>query len=225
MPGERLLSGMSEQHQNIYPPPGGSGKASETQTVLLAQKAVSGSSHAFNQLADLYYNKIFKLVYYRIKYKMDAEDLTQEIFAQAFRNLNSLKEVEKFKSWLFSIAINKVKDFKRKKQFTSLFGILSDRNIKDEQKPDTEPDSRPDANPLYNVMRQNFWKQFEEVLNRLSYLEKEVFLLRFLDQLGINEISVALDKNESTVKTHLYRALKKLKHDDSVKGLLKESLP
>ncbi len=74
-------------------------------------------------------------------------------------------------------------------------------------------------------MRQNFWRQFEEVLNRLSYLEKEVFLLRFLDQLGINEISVTLNKNESTVKTHLYRALKKLKYDDSVKRLLKESLP
>ncbi len=114
MPGERLLSGMSEQHQNIYPSPGSAGRASEAQTVLLAQKAVSGNSHAFNQLADLYYNKIFGLVYYRIKYKMDAEDLTQEIFTQAFRNLNSLKEVEKFKSWLFSIAINKVKDFKRK---------------------------------------------------------------------------------------------------------------
>ncbi len=225
MPGQRLLSGMSERHNIRYPSPGSAGKASEVQTVLLAQKAVSGSSHAFNQLADLYYNKIFKMVYYRIKYKMDAEDLTQEIFTQAFRNLDGLKEVEKFKSWLFSIAVNKVKDFKRKKQFTSLFGILSDRNIKDEEEPDTEPDSRPDANPLYNVMRQSFWRQFEEVLKRLSYLEKEVFLLRFLDHLGINEISVALDKNESTVKTHLYRALKKFKDDDSVKRLLKESMP
>jgi len=216
---------MSEQHQNIYSSPGRAGNSSEAQTVLLAQKAVSGSSHAFNQLADLYYNKIFRMVYYRIKYKMDAEDLTQEIFAQAFRNLKGLKDVEKFKSWLFSIAINKVKDFKRKKQFVSLFGILSDRNIKDEEEPDEGPDSRSDANPLYNVMRQNFWKQFEEILKRLSYPEKEVFLLRFLDHLGINEISVALDKNESTVKTHLYRALKKLNDDDSVKRLLKESMP
>jgi len=225
MPGQRLLSGMSEQHQNIYPSPGGTGKATEAQTALLAQKAVSGSSHAFNQLADLYYNKIFKMVYYRLKYKMDAEDLTQEIFTKAFKNLNGLKDVEKFKSWLFSIAVNKVKDFRRKKQFVSLFGIFPDRNTEDKDESDTEPDSRPDANPLYNVMRQNFWKQFEDVLKRLSNLEKEVFLLRFLDHLGINEIAVALDKNESTVKTHLYRALKKLKDDDSVKKLLKESMP
>lgn len=193
--------------------------------VLLAQKTVSGSHNAFNRLADLYYNKIFRMVCYRIKYKMDAEDLTQEIFTQAFKNIDSLKDVEKFKSWLFSIAINKVKDFKRKKQFVSLFGILSDRKTKDEEEPDAAPDRRPDSNPLYNVMRQNFWKQFEDVLNRLSNIEKEIFLLRFLDHLGINEISVALDKNESTVKTHLYRALKKLKDDDSVKRLLEESMP
>ncbi|MDP3285865.1 MAG: RNA polymerase sigma factor [Desulfobacterales bacterium] len=216
---------MSEHHNNGYPSPCGAGKALEAQTVLLAQKAVSGNFHAINQLADLYYSKIFRMVYYRIRCMMDAEDLTQEIFTQAFRNINSLKDIEKFKSWLFSIAINKVKDFKRKKQFVSLFGILSDSNIKDEQETDTEPDSRPDENPLYNVMRHNFWKQFEDVLSRFSNLEKEVFLLRFLDHLGINEIAVALDKNESTVKTHLYRALKKLKDDDSVKKLLKESLP
>lgn len=220
-----IILSMPEEHQNKYPSPGSSGKALESQTALLVQKAVSGSSHACNKLADLYYNKIFKMVYYRIKYKMDAEDLTQEIFTQAFRNLNGLKEIEKFKSWLFSIAINKVKDFNRKKQFASLFGILSYNTNKEEQEPYTEPDSSPDANPLYNVMRQNFWKQFETVLSRLSYLEKEIFLLRFLDNLGINEISVALGKNESTVKTHLYRALKKFKEDDSVKRLLKENMP
>jgi len=213
---------MPECHNNRHPSPG---KAFEEQTILLAQKAVSGNLQAFNQLADIYYNKIFRMVYYRIKYKMDAEDLTQEIFTQAFKNLNSLKDTEKFKSWLFSIAINKVRDFKRKKQFVSMFGFFPAGNNEEKDESDTEPDSRPDANPLYNVMRQNFWKQFEDVLKRLSNLEKEVFLLRFLDHLGINEISAALDKNESTVKTHLYRALKKLKDDDSVKRLLEESMP
>ncbi|MDQ1330000.1 MAG: hypothetical protein QG578_263 [Thermodesulfobacteriota bacterium] len=216
---------MSKDPDNRYPTPGSAGKAFEAQTVLLVQKAVSGSIHAINELADLYYNKIFRMVYYRTRCRMDAEDLTQDIFTQAFKNINGLKDAEKFKSWLFSIALNKVKDFKRKNQFVSLFGILPDRNIKNDEESDKEPDGRPDANPLYNVMRQNFWKQFEDVLSRLSNLEKEVFLLRFLDHLGINEIAVALDKNESTVKTHLYRALKKLNDDDSVKRLLKESMP
>ena len=214
---------MPNNLDNRYPPPGSTGKALEAQTVLLAQKAVSGSIHAINELADLYYNKIFRVVYYRIRCRMDAEDLTQDIFTQAFKNLNGLKDVEKFKSWLFSIAVNKVRDFQRKKRFTSLFGMFSDKNVEGEQ--EYEHETRAESGPLEIVIRQNFWKQFEAILNRLSYLEKEVFLLRFLDQLGIKEISIALKKNESTVKTHLYRALKKIKDDGSVKELLKESMP
>jgi RNA polymerase sigma-70 factor (ECF subfamily) len=49
------------------------------------------------------------------------------------------------------------------------------------------------------------------MLTRLSALEKEVFLLRFLDQLTRKEISAALHKSESTIKTHLYRALRKIR--------------
>lgn len=49
------------------------------------------------------------------------------------------------------------------------------------------------------------------MLDALSHTEREVFLLRFFDQLSIKEMTTVLDKNESTVKTHLYRALKKIK--------------
>jgi RNA polymerase sigma-70 factor (ECF subfamily) len=166
---------------------------------------------------------IFKMVYYRIRSGMDAEDVTQDIFTQVFKNIKSLKDFSLFNSWLFSIAVNKVRDFKRKKRFFSLFGALSDKNTESEG--ENESEAYTASGPLEIVIRQNFWKQFESVLNRLSYLEKEVFLLRFLDQLEIREISDTLKKNESTVKTHLYRALTKIKDDVSVKELLKENLP
>ena len=48
-------------------------------------------------------------------------------------------------------------------------------------------------------------------MDKLSKMEREVFMLRFFDQLSINEIADVLRKNESTVKTHLYRALNKIK--------------
>jgi len=56
-------------------------------------------------------------------------------------------------------------------------------------------------------------------------MEKEVFLLRFLDNLSIREISSALEKSESTVKTHLYRALVKFRKSSSTLQLLKEEMP
>jgi RNA polymerase sigma-70 factor (ECF subfamily) len=53
-------------------------------------------------------------------------------------------------------------------------------------------------------------------------MEKEVFMLRFVDCLGIKEISIAISKNESTVKTHLYRALGKLKKNAALKRFFNE---
>ncbi len=211
---------LSEHHDSKSPY---SGRDRKSQTVILAEMAVAGNLKAFDQLVDLHYNNIFKMVYYRIRSGMDAEDVTQDIFTQVFKNIKSLKDFSLFKSWLFSIAVNRVRDFQRKKRFTSLFGVLFDNNTGSEQ--ENEYETRAESGPLESVIRQNFWKQFEAILNRLSYLEKEVFLLRFIDQLGIKEISMALKKNESTVKTHLYRALKKIKDDSSVKELLKESMP
>jgi len=62
------------------------------------------------------------------------------------------------------------------------------------------------------------------MLTSLSRMEREVFLLRFFDQLSINEMCAALGKNESTVKTHLYRALRKVKDAASNMDLLLEGL-
>ena len=53
-------------------------------------------------------------------------------------------------------------------------------------------------------------------------MEREVFLLRFFDHLSIKEIAGVLKKNESTVKTHLYRALAKFKKEPAMRKLLSE---
>jgi len=67
----------------------------------------------------------------------------------------------------------------------------------------------PDAEERLD--RRDFWNRVEGLLERLSKKEREAFLLRFFDQLSIQEMTTAMGKNESTVKTHLYRALNKIK--------------
>ena len=187
----------------------------------LVKRAKAGSRSAFAELVDLFQDDIFKMVFYRIRTQMDAEDITQEVFMQAFRKLSGLKKVERFKSWLFSIAINRVHDFGRKKRFRSLF-----------QPSDAENDIKPLDTQIHDqieaideLMKQDFWKQIGMITDKLSRMEREVFLLRFLDLLSIREISSALKKSESTVKTHLYRALVKFRKNSSTLQLLKEQMP
>ena len=187
----------------------------------LVKRAKAGSRSAFAELMDLFQDDIFKMVFYRTRTQMDAEDITQEVFMQAFRKLSGLKKVERFKSWLFSIAINRVRDFSRKKRFRALFKMSHGTD----QLKTAESQINDNPEPINELMRQDFWKQIGLILDKLPRMEKEVFLLRFLDLLSIREISSVLKKSESTVKTHLYRALVKFRKNSSTLQLLKEEMP
>jgi RNA polymerase sigma factor (sigma-70 family) len=186
----------------------------------LVRQARTGDQTAFHRLADRFHGEIFRMIYYRVRSRMDAEDLTQDVFLKVFRSLNQLQSEHLFKSWLYRIAVNRVRDFFRRKAFTSIFGILSiddpDFQESGEMASAAEADKAMD--------RRAFWQQVGDMLNTLPRLEREVFLLRFFDDLTIKEISSVLKKNENTIKTHLYRSLKKVKAaaarmDDLMEGL------
>lgn len=181
--------------------------ASPAQTVAMVEQARAGDRLAFHRLVDRFQPEIYRMIYYRTHSRPDAEDLTQDVFLQAFKHIGRLAAPEVFRSWLYRIAVNRVKDFYRRKQFKSLFG-LSSTDDADFHEP-AETAVAPEAEG--GMARQDFWRRVEQMLERLSRMEREVFMLRFFDELSINEISATLNKNESTVKTHLYRALHKVK--------------
>jgi RNA polymerase sigma-70 factor (ECF subfamily) len=163
---------------------------------------------------------IYRMIFYRTRSAMDAEDLTQDVMLKAYKNIGRLKSSEVFRSWLYRIAINRVKDYYRKKQFRALFGAGS---VDEEEFHETDEMAvAPEAED--GISKKDFWRQIGRMLTSLSAMEKEIFMLRFFDELTIKEMSAALHKNESTIKTHLYRALRKLrskagKLEDLLEGL------
>lgn len=181
----------------------------------LAEKAKAGHRASLESLISLFHHDIFRLAFYRTRSRMDAEDLTQEIFMQMIKSLPGLKEAERFKPWLYRIAVNRIKDFHRKKSILSFFGTAEEMET-------SCPVIAEDAeNPLNRIIRKEFLEQFYSFTDSLSRWEQEVFMLRFAEQLGIKEIAEALNKNENTVKTHLYRALKKFKEHAGLLDILK----
>ena len=89
-----------------------------------------------------------------------------------------------------------------------------------EQDADVPVKTNSYSDPLKNIMRKEFQFQIRKFSESLSRWEREVFTLRFLDQLEIKEIVKILQKNENTVKTHLYRALKKFRGNSELYSLL-----
>jgi RNA polymerase sigma-70 factor, ECF subfamily len=189
----------------------------------LVSKARDGSQVAFEQLMDRYQDGIFRMAYIRTRSWMDAEDLTQDVFLQAFRNIGSLKDNDRFRPWLMSIAVNRVRDFHRRRKVLSLFGFSSSQ--REDEEPPEETAASNDPGPLSRLLQGEFWRQIERFGDRLSQWEREVFFLRFFDHLGLREIALVLGKSESAVKTHLYRAIKKFRDDPELVDFLDGELP
>jgi RNA polymerase sigma-70 factor (ECF subfamily) len=196
-------------------------KPADDQLTALAIQARDGNRLAFEQLIDRFQGEIHRMIYYRIRARMDTEDLSQDVFIRAYRNISRIREPDKFRSWLFTIAVNRVNDYLRKKRVRSIFKS-SDKDT-DIQPTATDTQDPPDA--LEQVLKEDFWRHVGRIAKKLSKMEREVFMLRFFDNLNINEIARILKKSESTVKTHLYRALAKFKKEKRLRQLLQEDLP
>jgi RNA polymerase sigma-70 factor (ECF subfamily) len=203
---------------SIHNAPGS--QTSDTQLTELVKQARDGKCLAFDQLIDRYQGDIHRMIYYRIRARMDAEDLTQDVFIRAYRSISRLREPERFRGWLYRIAVNRVNDYLRKKRVRSIFKS-SDEGV------DIQPDAdqiREQPEALEQVLKEDFWRQVGRIAKKLSKMEREVFMLRFFDNLNINEIAQILKKSESTVKTHLYRALAKFKKEKGLRQFLQEDL-
>lgn len=181
----------------------------------LAGRAISGNRASLEHLTERFHAPVFRMVFYRTRSRPDAEDITQEVFIKMFESIQHLKDPKAFKPWLYRIALNRVRDHARKKSILRFFGSTVDMEHM------ADSGGNPGSFPEHDVVKREFFEQIHQFTQKLARFEKEVFLLRFVDGLGIREIAEVMKKNESTVKTHLYRALKKFKASPRFRDLVK----
>ncbi len=128
----------------------------------------------------------------------DVEDLVQEAFFRAFRRLDSWRAEASFRSWLFTIGSNLLKDqFRRRKGRTVL--SLEDRDLPD----------RNDPARQYAAVEAE--ERLRAELARLPRLQREVFLLRAQEGAEYGEIAAALDTTPGAARVHYHHAVKRLK--------------
>ncbi len=189
----------------------------EVAVEALASRARGGDRMAFDRLINHFWSDIVRLAYYRTGSAPDAEDLAQEIFLKAFRSIKSLRDPKRFKPWLYRIAVNKVKDHHRRQRLRSI--LASPSGQEDEPRP--EPADLESPSPLDLAARRQFWRLVGDFCAGLPRREREVFTLRFLDQLTISEIAQVLGRSQSAVKTHLYRAVSKFQNQPALTSAIR----
>lgn len=162
--------------------------------VFLVKRATKGDRQAFEKLMDIYFDRLCREAYIRCKYEEDVKEIVQETIYKAYRNIRSLKEPQYFKTWLSRILINVANDYLRNKGMVDL--ELDETSYVKEVVIEDKIDIKID---LYNA------------IDELEDKYKDAVILRYIDDLKIEDISKILDRPVNTIKTHLRKALKDMK--------------
>ena len=172
----------------------------------LIERFQNGDTEAFNPLVLKYRQKIYNLLYQRVRDRETAKDLSQDVFLKAFQGLPHFKQDSTFYSWLYRIASNCGVDFmrKQKRQKVLMFRELplDADNILQMAQVSPSPSEMMENEELRRIIR--------KAVRQLSPGQRRVFRLRYRRELPIKEIAVRLNKSEGTVKSHLYHAHRKL---------------
>lgn len=180
----------------------------------LAQLARSGDRSAFGQLVDLYKDKIFHLAYRMTGSRQEAEDIVQETFMRVYANLDKYDSRWKFSTWIFRIGNNLCIDRLRKRRPTwSLDAENPDADGVDGYAMLPTNDASPEDRMVLSEMQKNI----RDAIAQLPDKYRSVVVLRYLQDLSLNEIADILELPVSTVKTRLHRGReslrRKLEHD------------
>lgn len=171
------------------------------------------STEKIEIIMEEYGDEIKRLIYTYMKNEADTDDVTQEVFITIYQKLDTYKGESSFKSWLYSIAINKCKDHLRSWKFRT--EKLIQKMIETNR---TTGFDREKENPLNHVVKQN---ESEELLNHLMNLPikyREILILYYFKELSTKEIAYTLDVKEGTIRTRLIRGRDRLKRNYKGEG-------
>jgi len=155
-----------------------------------------------DQLIELYQFRLFRYLLHLTSHRERAEDFFQETWIRVLERGYQYDGKSKFESWLFTIARNLVIDWQRQKKMQSLDTLTDPGQEQPLQVADTRSPS-----PLNAVMSEEQDSFVRASLEQISLIYREVVVLRFHEELQIEEIAQVMQLPVSTVKTRLYRGL------------------
>lgn len=141
------------------------------------------------------YNRYYRLAYSYVHNEADACDIVQNGAYKVILNSDSLNQVEYASTWIYRIMMNEIFRFLKKESSSSKVRILSLEEMQEEP-------GREDRYENIDLRR---------ALDEMPKEDKAVIELKYFEELKLEEIAQVLEENISTVKSRLYRGLKKLK--------------
>ncbi|HEU5451597.1 MAG TPA: sigma-70 family RNA polymerase sigma factor [Terriglobales bacterium] len=179
---------------------------------LLIREAQRGNRSAFEELVRNYDQAVLRLALHLTGSDSDAQDIYQEAFLKAYRNLGSFRFECSFYTWIYRIVTNLCLDHLRKKQVRKEDApVTTDSDGEEYSLIDQVADDRAGFNPEHDLMRRELGARINQALGRLSGRERMVFELKHYQGLRLRTIGEMLNTTEETAKNTLFRATQKLR--------------
>jgi RNA polymerase sigma-70 factor, ECF subfamily len=168
----------------------------------LAQLSRSGDRRAFEELVDMYKDKIYHLAYRMLSQSGESEDVVQETFLRVYMNLDRYDENQKFSTWIYRIATNLCIDrLRKRKPNYSLDAEMPDGEGSDWYSMLPSDQETPEEELVLSETQQ----QIRKAIDALPEKYKSVVILRYLHDMSLQEIGDVLKMPVTTVKTRVHR--------------------
>ena len=176
----------------------------ESESSLIA-RICKGESSLFATLVKPYERRVYVAALALLRNDADAQDVAQEAILKAFANLRQFRGESKFSTWLIQITVNEAR-MRQRKQHAQLFEPLVESN--DEEEGTYTPRDFADWReiPSEALERSEIRTLLAKALASLAQKYREVFILRDVEQMSIEEAAEALNISIASVKTRLLRA-------------------
>lgn len=185
---------------------------SRADDTLLIREAQRGNRAAFEELVRQYDQAVLRLALNLTRSEQDAQDIFQEAFLKAYRNLGSFRFECSFYTWVYRIVTNLCLDHLRKKQVRKEEpGVAVDKQGAEYDLLERHADDRSGSNPERDLMRRELGHRIGRALDRLTPRERMVFELKHYQGLKLRTIGEMLNTTEDTAKNTLFRATQKLR--------------
>jgi RNA polymerase sigma-70 factor, ECF subfamily len=181
----------------------------ETTDAPFVAGAREGDPEAFRVLVERHSRSLFRLAFRMTGNASDAEDIVQESFLRAFRELDKFDERSGFGSWVYRIAANCALDLLRSRRRRAELAPAGD--AEDQNRLASLPSAEPAPDRL--ALDGEVTGRIEAAMHRLSETERAAFVLRHCEGLSIEDVSRALGCQTSAAKHSVFRAVQKLRRE------------
>lgn len=178
----------------------------------LIREAQRGNHVAFEELVRQYDRAVLRLALHLTGSEADAQDIYQEAFLKAYRNIGSFRFECSFYTWVYRIVTNLCLDHLRKRQVRKEDApVVTDSQGEEFNLLNQFADDRPGADPERDLMRRELGGRIARAMTKLTPRERMVFELKHFQGLKLRTIGEMLNTTEETAKNTLFRATQKMR--------------